>query len=366
MQWWAIVLAVLVPTGLVLAAAAWLKGQFPGVARAALKEMGQEFLTLAKGDLAAERQKGLGDLEVKRQAIEHNVKTLEAQLATYQQLLKDFEADRNQKYGQLQSELEKLHHNTGNLIAILGNSRVRGQWGQRMAQDILRYCGLQENLQYRCELQISAGRPDYTFFLPDQHKVFMDVKFPLEHYLKSAGAIRDDEQRLHKEAFIRDVREHLREMERRDYAQSEQSLDYIIIFIPNEQVYGLINEWIPGLIDECLSKKIILSGPWSLYAIVRVIAQAWQNYHSSQAIEEIVRAISAFLQDYAKFTQRFGEFGELIEKLQKKHQEIAMTSHQRLETRIRRIEEYRKGQQIPEPLAVESGTDQLMKIGEGP
>ncbi len=360
-----IVTSLVVSLAIIALAARWLQSQFPTVARAALKEISEDFLTLARGQFNVDREKGVGELEHRRQAIDQMLKGLEAQLQRYEQLVKGFESDRDQKYGQLHAELQQvaketgqLHQATSNLIAVLGNSRVRGQWGQRMARDILQFCGLQENLQYCCETATEAGRPDYTFFLPDQHRLFMDVKFPLDHYLKYAASTRDEEQRTHQEAFIRDVREHLREMERRNYAQVDGSVDYIIIFIPNEQVYGLVNEWMPYLIDECLQKKTILCGPWSLYAVVRIIAQAWQHYHYTVAIRDIVRSINGFLQDYRLFRDRFTEVGALIEKLDKKYQEVCVTSHQRLENRIRRIEEYRKGQQIPEePTGLWSSTD---------
>ncbi len=353
-----LVISVIVLLVIAIAAVWWLRSQFPALAHQALQAMGEDFLKLAKGSLDLERQKGLSELESKRQAVEHAVSGLEEQLKRYETLVKGFESDRDRKYGKLEGELarvvkeaDQLQRTTANLVAILGNSRVRGQWGQKMAEDILRFCGLEEGIQYRREQEIAVGRPDYTFVLPDDHHLFMDVKFPLENYLKFIEAGREDDQRRYQEAFIKDVRDHLREMERRDYlAQSDRALDYLLIFIPNEQVYGLVNEWIPNLIDECLHKKIILCGPWTLYAMVRIICQAWQNYRYSLAIQDIVKAINGFLLDYGKFKERFGELGELVQKTAEKYQDITTKSYQRLDTKIKRIEEYRKGQRIPEAL----------------
>ena len=334
-----------------------LKSQFAELSRTVLQQQGEDFLKLAKEKLAVESERGVGELNTKRQAVESAVRGLEQKLKDYEDLVKDFESDRNQKYGQLKGELKRLTENTdqlqrttANLTAVLGNSRIRGQWGQKMAEDILKLCGLQEGIHYRKEREIAAGRPDYTFLLPENQSLFMDVKFPYDHYLRFAEAQREDDQQRCKDAFIKSVREHLREMERRAYGASEQAIDYTILFIPNEQVYASVNEWMPQLIDECLQKKLILCGPWTLYAIVRIVHQAWQNYQLSAAVRDIVRSINGFLQDYGKFKERFGELGELLEKLDTKYRDIAVTSAQRLENKIRRIEEYRKGQNIPENL----------------
>lgn len=354
----AVGLCVLFTLGLVWIVSQWLKTQFPQLARQALKEMGDDFLGLAAGKLAVEREKGIGDLEAKRQAIEQAVQGLTDQLAKYELLVKRFESDRDQKYGRLEGELkrvmegaDRLQQTTANLVAVLGNARVRGQWGQKMADDILRFCGLQEAIHFHREKEFLGGRPDYTFMLPDDHQLFMDVKFPLDNYLKLVGTTQEEEQRRYREAFIHDVREHLREMERRDYlAQSDHTVDYLLIFIPNEQVYGMVNELIPLLIDECLQRKMILCGPWTLYAVLRIIWQSWQSYHYTVAIADIVKSINGFLQEYGKFKERFEELGERLQKTTEKYQDVAGTSFRRLDTKIRQIEEYRKGQRIPEEL----------------
>ena len=311
-----------------------------------------------RGEFARARERDAHELALKQQRFEHSVGQLEGKLADMTNLVRELEKDRHQQFGTLKSELTRVLHQTdqlgqttSTLVAVLGNARVRGQWGQRMAEDILAACGLQHGIQYVKEKEIEAGRPDYTFLLPDHHKLFMDVKFPLDHYLAYTQSQGQDQQR-EKEQFIRDVREHIRTMERRDYvAHEDGSLDYIILFIPNEQVYGAVNEWMPGLIDECLKKRTILCGPWTLYAILRVIWQAWQNYNYSLAIRDIIKAINGFLQDYAKFKERFADLGDRLHRVLEKYDEIASTSYRRLDARLQQIEGYRKGHQIPEETA---------------
>ncbi|MDP3702851.1 MAG: DNA recombination protein RmuC [Candidatus Omnitrophota bacterium] len=307
---------------------------------------------------AQARQADAHAMAMDKQKIDGAIQGLEKQLSRYEHLVKEFEKDRDQQYGKLTgaidsvvAETKQLGQTTSGLAAVLGNSRVRGQWGQKMAEDILTACGLREGIQYVKEREIAAGRPDYTFLLPENHKLFMDVKFPLDNYLRFTQAEAAGQGRA-KEQFIRDVREHLRTMERRDYVSHEDgSLDYIVIFIPNEQVYGAVNEWMPGLIDECLKKRTILCGPWTLYAILRIIWQAWQNYNYSLAIRDIIKSINGFLQDYGKFKERFTELGDRLAKVSEKYQEISATSYKRLDQRLQQIEGYRKGHQIPEETA---------------
>src|SRR6187431_1119404 len=69
-----------------------------------------------------------------------------------------------------------LAESTRSLREALSNPQVRGQWGERMAEDVLRLAGFHENINYVKQNQIDGGgRPDYTFPMPKGHALYMDV-----------------------------------------------------------------------------------------------------------------------------------------------------------------------------------------------
>ena len=67
---------------------------------------------------------------------------------------------------------------------------MRGQWGERIAEDVLRLSGFLEGVNYLRQhtLTDSGGRPDYTFLMPNGLVMHMDVKFPLDNYLRFLDA----------------------------------------------------------------------------------------------------------------------------------------------------------------------------------
>jgi DNA anti-recombination protein RmuC len=105
-----------------------------------------------------------------------------------------------------------------------------------------------------------------------------------------------------------------------------------------------VNEWVPGLFDEGLQRRLIICGPSSLYVQVRTVWEAWQNFYYEQAIAEIVKAIDGFRQDFQRFKERFQEVGDRIQRAAEKYEEIASVSFKRLEQRFQKIEEHRRGQ----------------------
>jgi DNA recombination protein RmuC len=328
------------------------------------KEELRGLLELAEQKFATERVRQSAELDEKRQAVETAVTRLSDQLKDYEGLMKTFEAERREKYGSLEKGLkdasettQKLASTTEGLRALLDNSRARGQWGERMADDILRASGLQENIQYlknRAQ-ENSPTRPDFTFLLPDGHRFNMDVKFPLDNYLRLVNAQADEERARFKDAFLRDVKNRIKELRDRGYINpAEKTLDYVLLFIPNEQVYGFIHEAMPGLVDEALAQKVVLCSPFTLYAVLSVVRQSFDNFHFAQATQEVLKLIENFAAVYEKFRERFYKLGEEFAKTQTLYEEIAQTSFKRMDQAVAKIDKVRKEGSDSEAPAVDA------------
>ena len=220
-----------------------------------------------------------------------------------------------------------------------------------MADDILRASGLQEGVQYlknRAQ-DTSASRPDFTFLLPDAKKLNMDVKFPLDNWLRLSHATTDDDRARYKKDFERDVKARIKEVRKRDYISPEEgTLDYVMLFIPNEQVYGYIQEAFPGLADEAMSQKVVLCSPFTLYAVLGVVRQAFDHFHFNQATQEVLKLITHFAATYDTFKERFLKLGEHLGKLRETYDDIEQKSFKRLDASVSKIDRVRKGEEKPE------------------
>ena len=139
--------------------------------RIQMREDFRQLLELAESKFETERVRQKGELEEKKAAVESAVDKLSDRLKSYEELVRKFESDRAVKYGSLEKGLKdaaeqtsKLASSTEGLRSLLDNSRARGQWGERMADDILRASGLQEGVQYKKNraLDTSTSRPDLS------------------------------------------------------------------------------------------------------------------------------------------------------------------------------------------------------------
>ena len=206
---------------------------------------------------------------------------------------------------------QALSTSTQSLREALANPKARGQWGERMAEDVLRLAGFIEHVNYEKQTAVEGTRalPDYTFTLPKGHALYMDVKFPLNAYLRYLEAGTDAERQAHREAFLRDVKARVRELAQRDYPTvgDRPAVDYVLLFLPNEAIAGFIHEHDPDLVEQALGQKVVLCSPLTLFAFLGVIRQAFDNFVIEQTSDEILNLLGRFGQQWEKYTRVAGE-----------------------------------------------------------
>ena len=295
---------------------------------------------------------GEKELEGKKQLIDQTLGVMKEDLQKVQELVKVFEKDREKKFGELTSQLKataeqtgRLQETTSQLKGALASTKVRGQWGERMAEDILRLAGFVEGVNYQRQkaLETVSARPDYTFILPQGLKVNMDVKFPLNNYLRYLEAEGESDREKCKSQFLRDVRGRIKEVTTRDYINpAENTLDYVIVFIPNEQVYAFINEHDRSLLDDALRNRVILCSPITLYAILAVIRQAVENFNLEKTTEQILSLLGSFSKQWSLFLKSMEKMGKKIEDAQSEFTALNATRRNQLERPLKQIEELRK------------------------
>ncbi len=333
-----------------------LKAVFGNLSLEALSRSTDEFLKLARSRLEAEREMGSRDLDRKKELIDRQLEDMGGKLESVSSLMRDLEKDRATKFGELADRLRDvsertadLTRTTGTLREALSSSRARGQWGERMAEDVLRLAGFIEGVNYSRQktIQESGTRPDFTFFLPRGLRLNMDVKFPFDNYMAWLETPAGVEREKFCRSFLKDVRARIKEVASRDYIDPGQStVDYALLFIPNEQVYSFIHEQEPGMIDEALERRVIFCSPVTLYAVLAVIRQAVDNFTLEETSKEILGLFGTFRKQWYEFLKRLDHLGKQIEAARDDYEQLITTRRRSLDRPLERIEEIRQMRNI--------------------
>ncbi|MGA9275362.1 DNA recombination protein RmuC [Ilumatobacter sp.] len=263
-----------------------------------------------------------------------------------------------QRFGEVDSSLKAhmeiantLSESTQALRSALANPQARGQWGERMAEDVLRLAGFIENVNYVKQTQIegATGRPDFTFSMPKGQALFMDVKFPMAAYLRYLEAGTEAEREAHLKQFLTDVRARVKELAKREYATTGtgSAVDNVLLFIPNEQLTGFIHEHDPGLLEDAMSQQVVMCSPLTLFAFLGVIRQAQDNFQIEQTSSEILQLIGKFGTQWTKYADQVEKVKKRFEGVEREFETLSGTRRRALERPLRELESIRQQRNLP-------------------
>lgn len=252
--------------------------------------------------------------------------------------------------GELRAHLVNAAEQTATLAAtagalreVLASPKARGQWGERMADDVLRLAGLVEGVSYVRQRATAGGTiPDVTFLLPGGRVLHMDVKFPVANYTRWLEATSAGERASFLDAFLKDVRTRVRELTGRGYVDpAGGTLDYVLAFLPNESIYAFVHEHDPGLLDDALRRKVVLCSPLTLYAVLAVVRQAADTAALERTSGEVLAVLGTFTQEWDRFCEALDKVGRAVDAVERAYGELAGTRRRALERPLARIDELR-------------------------
>jgi len=328
----------------------------------------EQLVAQNKTVLDGETARGEEQLKARQGEIDKGLSEVRQELGKLRELVREVDSKRGDSIVKLETvtreakqQTELLRTETGRLNEVLSGGQSRGQWGERMAEDVLRLAGFIEGVQYRKQQQGAGGasRPDFTFFVQGQ-LLNMDVKTPMVEYQRYLTSSTHQDGDAAAKAFKRDVRARIKEVATRDYIDPEGgTLDYMLVFIPNEQIYGFIHENDPELLDEALQKKVVLCSPLTLFAILAVIRQASENFKLAQQTNEILKALGGFNKQWDMFKTQMDKVDNALDSSRKAYAELMSTRTRQLDKQVERVDELRLTVGLDKPDELESSVPAL-------
>ncbi len=301
-------------------------------------------------DILKSEKEAIGvDLKNKQQAIEKLVKSLQEDIKTRQDEIRGLERDRNKKFSEISTAItehkemtKELQASTQALAKVLSNNQTRGAWGERIIEDLLESNGLVEGVHYRKQSKLgqTALKPDITLLLPEERVVAVDVKFPYSELQKMTVAETKSAKQEHFKQFAVDLKNKIKKVA--EYINPEENtLDYAILFVPNETVFSVINKQLPDIVDDAMTKRVIIVSPFTFLVVARTVIESYRNFMMEKNLKKIISHISDFGNEWEKFKEEFLKFGRSIDTLKTGFEKLSTTRTKQMERKLGRIEEYK-------------------------
>jgi DNA recombination protein RmuC len=299
---------------------------FNRLANEQLQNHTETFLQLASARLGTQQAEASGDLKARQQAIEALMHPVREALTQTQDQMHALERSRQEAYGGIRSQLESmgeahkaLQAETHQLVTALRRPEVRGQWGEITLKRLVELAGMVEHCDFveqpHQATEDGAVRPDLIIHMPEDRKLVVDVKTPLDAYLDATQAD-DDKQRA--EALARhatNVATHIRKLAAKNYwAQFDDSPEFVILFIPGDQFLSAALAERPELLDDALRQKVILATPTSLVALLKAVNYGWQQLALAENAQEIRSLAIDLYERLVTFTEHLSKVGQRLSR----------------------------------------------------
>jgi DNA recombination protein RmuC len=338
---------------------------FKALSAEALQAGMAQLSELAKTQLQSTQAEAKGELEKRQQAVEQLVAPLKDQLGRVDAQLTRLDQERRESRGRLEEQLktltetgERLRNETGALVTALRKPNARGQWGQMQLRNVVELAGMVRHCDFVEQAALSgeeALRPDAIVRMPGGKHVMIDAKAPLQGVLDAYEARDEEERQRHLRDHARLLRRHVRALADKAYwDQLDSAPDFVVMFLPGEHLYGAALEADPALIEEAMTRRVLVATPTTLLAVLRAVAYGWQQERvaeSAQAISELGRELHGRL---ARLSSLLATLGTRLNSAVRAYNEAVGSYEARVLPGARRLAEH--GVAAGEPHALEQVT----------
>jgi len=296
-----------------------LNETFQSLADTALRSNQSSFLEAAKSTLESVRAEMTGDLTQKQTAIEGVVRPLSEHLDRLEVHVRELERSREKAFGGLGEQIQALARETTTLSRALRTPQIRGRWGEVTLRRVAELAGMVKNCdfveQQTYESDGSRIRPDMIVRLPSGRSIVVDAKVPLTAYLDAAGATDDLSRRAAMQRHSQQVSEHVRQLSGKQYwSQFQPAPELVVLFLPGDHFFSAALESNPELIEDALSRKVVIATPVTLISILKGIAYGWGQEQLAENAEAIRRVASELYDRVQLVNEHYSDTGRLLEK----------------------------------------------------
>lgn len=309
----------------------YLKSQLAQAQRAEQERVERE---RERAAAEAERKQAENERKLQEQSkVLSALAPVQKNLDALQQKVSQIEEGRKREMGALGEQLKglgeqqaRLDRETNALSSALRNNKVRGAWGEAQLRNIVESAGLLEHVDFDTQVVVTDAdgrvqRPDMIIHMPGGKTIPIDAKAPYADYQKACEIpdtatpeeLARKSELLH--AHAKAVRDHVKTLGDKAYWNAfDDAPDFVIAFIPNESLLQAALETDPTLMDDAFARKVALTSPITLWAVLKSVAYAWQQQSLTDDAKMLFDLSRELYERFAVLGDRATKLGSAITK----------------------------------------------------
>ncbi|MGY6562599.1 MAG: DNA recombination protein RmuC [Luteibaculaceae bacterium] len=224
---------------------------------------------------------------------------------------------------------QKISDEAKNLTeALKGNSKTQGNWGEVILESILEKSGLRKGEEYYMEHELKGEqgsalknedtnkkmRPDAVVYLPGKRAVIIDSKVSLTAYTQFIESVEKDAQESALNNHVISIKNHINSLSSKGYEQYADSLEFVILFMPNEAAYIAAVKAEPTLWNYAYDRKIILMNPTNLITSLKLISDLWMREKQNLNALRIADRGGKLYDKFVGFLETFNSIDQALDR----------------------------------------------------
>ena len=261
-----------------------------------LQEQNSKVLLQNKAMLQDEGKKMLDEIfaPVKKSVKEYSEKLATNETALQTNIKNMFSF--SQEIGKKADELARI---------LKGDKKIRGNFAELQLKNVLEHSGLKFGEQYKLQEHfMDNGKgyfPDAVVYLDKQKSIIIDAKFSLPNDFD----FEENSQDLCRQ-ICQNLKARIDELAKKPYANFDaHTYDFVLLFIPYQNILDLALEFEPNLYQNAYKKKIYLTTPHTLFMALNTINISWRHIQSDENILKAFEELGKFYDKFASVLETF-------------------------------------------------------------
>ena len=250
--------------------------------------------------------------------------TMEAAKGEFNQRHEQFQAlvkPLTEDYRNLHPQIKTLTDQTTRLAGALSNNREIGNWGEIQLRRVAELAGMTSYCDFSEQTTLDSGeRPDMIVRLPEQRTIIVDAKTSTQAYMEAMEGPEGEKNQDMLTRHARALRNQVDELSRKQYgAKEEDSLDFVVMFVPGDQFLAAALQAEPGLVEYAMGKRVAIATPATLISLLWAVSQGWQQHRIARDAQEIQQAGEEMHKRMLGFINHYDRVGKGLESAMKSY-----------------------------------------------
>lgn len=209
--------------------------------------------------------------------------------------------------------------------ALKGEKQRQGAWGEMVLERILETSGLEAGTHYETQAswrdeEGKLWRPDVVVKMPRDKIMVVDSKVSLNDYELYVNAEDAAERDAALRRHVAAMRNHITTLSDKGYHRmDDNSVDYVMMFIPIEGAFSEALRADPGLAGFALERGVGLTTPTTLMLTLRTVEHIWAVERRESNAMEIARRAGALYDKVAGFVDSMEAVGRALDQASRSH-----------------------------------------------